>query len=87
MNINVVGNETISNEEIQAYIDRANEKFGVNVVGITIEPDGEYVNLSYELKNNVPFQRLRRITGYLVGTMDRWNDAKRSEEHDRVKHA
>lgn len=87
MNINVVGNETISNEEIQAYIDRANEKFGDNVVGITIEPDGEHVNLSYELKNNIPFQRLRRITGYLVGTMDRWNDAKRSEEHDRVKHA
>lgn len=87
MNINVVGNETISNEEIQAYIDRANEKYGDNVVGIMIEPDGEYVNLSYELKSNIPFQRLRRITGYLVGTMDRWNDAKRSEEHDRVKHA
>ena len=87
MNINVVGNENISNEEIQAYIDRANEKYGDNVVGITIEPDGEYVNLSYELKSNVPFQRLRRITGYVVGTMDRWNDAKRSEEHDRVKHA
>lgn len=87
MNINVVGNETISNEEIQAYIDRANEKYGDNVVGIMIEPDGKYVNLSYELKSNIPFQRLRRITGYLVGTMDRWNDAKRSEEHDRVKHA
>lgn len=87
MNINVVGNENISNEEIQAYIDRANEKYGDNVAGITIEPDGEYVNLSYELKSNVPFQRLRRITGYLVGTIDRWNDAKRAEEHDRVKHA
>ena len=60
MNINVVGNENISNEEIQAYIDRANEKYGDNVVSITIEPDGEYVNLSYELKSNVPFQRLRR---------------------------
>ena len=32
------------------------------------------------------FERIRRITGYLVGTMDRWNDAKRAEEHDRVKH-
>lgn len=32
------------------------------------------------------FERIRRITGYLVGTMDRWNDAKTSEEHDRVKH-
>ncbi|MBQ2477316.1 MAG: hypothetical protein K6C33_02785 [Desulfovibrio sp.] len=34
----------------------------------------------------VKFQRIRRITGYLVGTLDRFNDAKRSEERDRVKH-
>ncbi len=34
----------------------------------------------------VKFERIRRITGYLVGTTDRWNDAKRAEERDRVKH-
>lgn len=34
----------------------------------------------------VHFERIRRITGYLVGALDRFNDAKRSEEHDRVKH-
>lgn len=34
----------------------------------------------------VGFERIRRITGYLVGTMDKWNNAKRAEEHDRVKH-
>ncbi len=34
-----------------------------------------------------PFERIRRITGYLVGTLDRFNDAKRAEEHDRVKHS
>ena len=34
----------------------------------------------------VPFERIRRITGYLVGTMDKWNDAKKAEERDRVKH-
>lgn len=33
------------------------------------------------------FERIRRITGYLVGTMDRFNNAKRAEEHDRVKHS
>lgn len=33
------------------------------------------------------FQRIRRITGYLVGTMDKWNDAKRAEEAQRVKHS
>lgn len=35
----------------------------------------------------VKFDRIRRITGYLVGTMDTWNSAKRAEERDRVKHA
>ena len=35
---------------------------------------------------NVKFDRIRRITGYLVGTTDRFNDAKRAEERDRVKH-
>ena len=34
----------------------------------------------------VSFERTRRITGYLVGTLDRFNDAKRAEERDRVKH-
>ena len=34
----------------------------------------------------VKFERIRRITGYLVGTTDRWNNAKRAEEKDRVKH-
>ena len=34
----------------------------------------------------VKFERIRRITGYLVGTMAKWNDAKKAEERDRVKH-
>ena len=37
--------------------------------------------------DGVPFERIRRITGYLVGTLDRFNNAKRAEEHDRVKHS
>ncbi len=37
--------------------------------------------------NSVAFDRIRRITGYLVGTLDRFNNGKRSEEHDRVKHS
>ncbi|MDO4261358.1 MAG: anaerobic ribonucleoside-triphosphate reductase [Eubacteriales bacterium] len=36
---------------------------------------------------NVKFDRIRRITGYLVGTTDRFNNAKRAEENDRVKHS
>ncbi len=39
-----------------------------------------------KMGQGVRFERIRRITGYLVGTLDRWNNAKKAEEHDRVKH-
>ncbi len=39
-----------------------------------------------EGETGMGFERIRRITGYLVGTMDKWNDGKRAEEKDRVKH-
>ena len=39
-----------------------------------------------KMGQGIGFERIRRITGYLVGTMDKWNDAKRAEERDRVKH-
>ena len=38
------------------------------------------------LGQGVKFDRIRRITGYLVGTLDKWNDAKKAEQRDRVKH-
>lgn len=41
---------------------------------------------TYFIGKGVKFERIRRITGYLVGTLDRFNDAKRAEEADRVKH-
>lgn len=40
-----------------------------------------------QIGKGVKFERIRRITGYLVGTIDRFNDAKRAEVQDRVKHA
>ena len=43
-------------------------------------------NKPQEVGQNVKFERIRRITGYLVGTTDRFNNAKRAEEKDRVKH-
>ena len=41
----------------------------------------------YEKYFGSKFERLRRITGYLVGTLDRWNDGKKAEEKARVKHS
>ena len=43
-------------------------------------------SVNEKMGEGVGFERIRRITGYLVGTMDKWNDAKRAEERDRVKH-
>lgn len=75
--------ENISEEEKQGYIERA-EKLHPGTHTLEIFVDGEYVNLEYHI---MPFDRIRRITGYLVGSLDRFNDAKRAEVADRVKHA
>ncbi len=42
--------------------------------------------MEQQVGHGVGFERIRRITGYLVGTMDKWNDAKKAEESDRIKH-
>ena len=73
-------------KEAQAYVEYLEEKYNRKVSKLDINIDGEYADLNYELEH-VPFERIRRITGYLVGTMDHWNDAKSAEERDRVKHA
>lgn len=43
-------------------------------------------NMVIKCGEDIGFERIRRITGYLVGTLDRFNDAKRAEEQDRIKH-
>lgn len=76
----------VSDAEIQAYIKRAHEKYPHGQLeSLTLDVDGEDVGIHYGLAP-VKFDRIRRITGYLVGTMDRWNDAKTAEETERVKH-
>ena len=53
---------------------------------MTMEKTTEMTMETRKMGAGVRFERIRRITGYLVGTLDRWNDAKKAEEHDRVKH-
>jgi hypothetical protein len=79
----------MSAEEANNYINYLQEKYHRTLNDLTIEldeNDPDYVGLTYTF-NHVPFERIRRITGYLVGTMDNWNDAKTAEEADRVKHS
>lgn len=85
VNVNVTGGD-LSQQEINYYIEHAQEKYPEKqLTAIDIEVDGEYVNCAYHFSSQ-PFERIRRITGYLVGTLDRFNNGKRAEEADRVKH-
>ena len=86
INVTVTGIKDMSEQEIIGYIDMLRNEKQDELSQLTISPaeNGE-VNLDYELQP-ARFERIRRITGYLVGTIDRWNNAKRAEEHDRVKH-
>lgn len=56
------------------------------VCGYTGVIDDECPNCKRRETEEEPFHRIRRITGYLVGTLDRFNDAKKSEVNDRVRH-
>ena len=77
--------QTIDAKEATAYVERAKELYPkVSRVKATIY--GDDIELTY-FEPKEGFERIRRITGYLVGTLDRFNDAKKAEEHDRVKHA
>ena len=82
----LVSNGVLPQEELNAYLLRAKEKYGKEPKRISIQVDGDEVALDYTFDAK-PFERIRRITGYLVGTVDRFNNAKRAEEHDRVKHS
>ena len=81
-----ITNGTLPQQEIDYYVNAAIEKYPDKVItAIDMEVDGDYVNCAYHFSTE-PFERIRRITGYLVGTLDRFNNAKRAEEADRLKH-
>ena len=86
IDVTVEGLEDVSEQEILSYIDYVKEHTDNRMGKLCISSAGDgNVTLNYALMPQ-KFERIRRITGYLVGTIDRWNDAKQAEEHDRVKH-
>ena len=83
-----VHNGEIPEEEAIAYVERGRELYGKGLTEVIakLDPnDPDMIDLEYKWMDK-PFHRLRRITGYLVGNLGRWNNAKRAEERDRVKH-
>ena len=83
--IQVTASDELTEAELAAYVQRGRARYGRALISVELKPDGEYMDICYHTQK-VPFERIRRITGYLVGTLDKWNDGKRAEEKDRVKH-
>ena len=84
--VSVKGVDNVSEQEITNYINYIHEQTSEELERLEISAaQNGSVALDYTLRPP-KFERIRRITGYLVGTIDRWNNAKRAEEHDRVKH-
>lgn len=84
--IEIVKNGEVSEAEQQAALALLQEKHSdENIYKAELTPNGEYVDIKYYTRK-MPFERIRRITGYLVGTLDRFNNGKACEEKDRVKH-
>ena len=90
MKINIKTPEGVhlEQQEIEAYIEhikKNNPHREIEWIEIVIDNEG-YANLTYSLAP-VDFERIRRITGYLVGTTNRWNNGKKAELRDRVQHS
>ena len=91
--INFESEFAVTEREKTAYIEAIKEYLAgkgedaslLESVKLSVNGDPEACVVSYKLAGR-PFERIRRITGYLVGTTDRWNNAKKAELHDRVKH-
>ena len=91
MTLHVDNPDNIPEAEVSEYVRRAEDMKkagalpeGVDRISLRLAEDGN-VDVRYFAPGR-KFERIRRITGYLVGTLDRFNDAKRAEERDRVKH-
>lgn len=81
-----VNGGTMPQAEIDEYVGIIKKKYPDRIIKeMTFTIDGDYVDIRYSY-DTVPFERIRRITGYLVGTLDRFNNAKRAEEGQRIKH-
>ena len=83
------GVQGVTEAEARAYIADAKELYPhetITVLEISPAEDGNgTVAIDYTVQPP-RFERVRRITGYLVGTLDRFNDAKRAEVKDRLTH-
>lgn len=86
MKITVKGG-IISDVEKDAYAAYVRKHYPKNEVSeLVVNLDGDYVDLEVKFKGNQPFERIRRVTGYLSTDYRRFNNGKRAEVQDRISH-
>ena len=84
--VKVVGLEDFTEQEAQKYIEYVKDRVEEPLQSIEVKlcEDGK-IDVDYTLQGE-KFERIRRITGYLTGDVTSWNNSKRAEESQRVKH-
>ena len=84
--VNFIGIDDATRDEATNYVAyvRGRVSMPVKTINVKLCDDG-MVDVSYTARGE-KFERIRRITGYLVGTLDRFNDGKAAEVKDRVRH-
>ena len=84
--VKVVGLDDFTENEAQKYIDYVKDRVEEPLQSIEVKlcDDGK-IDVDYTLQGE-KFERIRRITGYLTGDVTSWNNSKRAEESQRVKH-
>lgn len=89
LGVHVESNFLLSKEEQEAYVKQydVDEHRKLKSLELTLVPNDteDFVDVK-AVYTRVPFDRIARITGYLVGTVDRFNDAKKAELKDRETH-
>ena len=85
--VDVTINGNVETMEVLSVIAQAEQKIpsGRELASVIITEAGDNLVVDWATKPE-RFERIRRITGYLVGTVDRWNNGKQAELRDRVKH-
>ena len=86
--VEVKASAGFTESELKYYVQLVKSKFPddeITKLEVGLVAGDDRVALHYE-KRGKRFERVRRITGYLTGDLNTWNDAKRAEESERVKH-
>lgn len=88
VHVDIYGDSSVTRQAAEKYMNFAKERAlkDAELESVSVYVKGDSADVSANYRQPSKFERIRRITGYLTGTTDRWNGAKQAELADRVKH-